>query len=169
MAFKRVHRAAARRQMVWANFSVSVSAVAANGQTLIGVANAALLALRPFTIVRTRGIIQMESDQSVASERPVVVLGAIIVQEEAVDAGVAALPTPGTETNAPWFVYEPMISSFLFGDATGFIEPGGYSRVFDSKAMRKVEISEDTAVLIEETAGVGALVTLQGRMLIKLH
>ncbi len=155
--------------MVWAGFEFASTAVVGNGQTLAAAANAALLALRPFTIVRTRGILHIESDQVIASEKPVVVFGAIIVQEEAVDAAVAALPTPAVEFNAPWFVYEPLIAAFSFSDATGIRDPAGYTKEFDSKAMRKVGQSEDMALILDNSSTVGALVTCQGRMLIKLH
>ncbi len=154
---------------VWANWSVAPTAIGGTTSSLLLVANAALLALRPFTIIRTRGRIFINSDQSAATELSRGVLGSIIVEEEAADAGVASLPTPGTETEAPWFLYEPWFNQFVFGDGTGFIEPAGTMIAFDSKAMRKVGISEDVTMVAENLSGAGVVLGVVGRMLIKLH
>jgi hypothetical protein len=153
---------------VWAAFNADGN-VAANGQTLLGVGNAALLALRPFTIVRTRGVIQYQTDQITATEITSGVVAAIVVQEEAVDAGIASLPTPITEPEALYFLYEPVIDSMLFVSASGFRDPAGHVKEFDSKAMRKVSLTEDIAVIVEENGGFGAGITIVGRMLLKLH
>ena len=70
MAFKRGSRVrvASDRQMVWLGAGILSATVSGSVATLLSMFNAAALALRPFTIVRTRLMIQIESDQSAASE-----------------------------------------------------------------------------------------------------
>ncbi len=135
---RHVARTPSQRISTWVGFTASAQTVAGMTAVLLGVANAALLALRPFTIVRTRGVFFVESDQAATTERSHGVFGAVVVEEEAADAGVASLPTPGTEIDAPFFLYEPYIHSFRFFDATGTNDPSGTTITFDSKAMRKV-------------------------------
>ena len=132
---------------------------------------AAELALRPFTIVRTRGILHVESDQTAAQEFMHAGIGMCVVSDQAIAIGVTAIPTPMTDRVSDlWFLYEEIFNSFLFGDATGFITPAGVRSVFDSRAMRKVEEGEDIAVVKETSAiSTGAIVTSAFRMLIKLH
>ncbi len=155
--------------MVWVGADVAPANVAA-GTTgvLLGTLNAAALALRPFTVVRTRQRLQLESDQVVASEQYRGAYGFIVVSENAAAQGIAAVPKPNTDTDADWFVYEPFAGSFLFISGAGFTEPTGTQHVIDSKAMRKVGVNEDIAIVIE-TTGTGMTVQGNGRFLIKLH
>ncbi len=161
-------RAKADRISVWASFTAQGQTVT-NAAVLLGVANAALLALRPFTIVRTRGLFHLSSDQSATSEVSSGAMGAIVVEEEAADAGIASLPTPVSEPNASYFLYEPYIHELQVSTAVGFESPAGTNIFFDSKAMRKVGISQDIVIVAENTGSPGSLITIEGRMLIKLH
>jgi len=164
-----VTRTPARREMVWIPWTLGDFVIAANVGTLLGVLNAAALALRPFTIVRTHLLLTWDSDQSAASEVPIGAVGMIVTSEQATTAGIASIPTPVTEADADFFVYQPLMSSFSFATAAGFeSHSGGYWTV-DSKAMRKVGINQDIACVVEESNNVGAFVGVQGRMLLKLH
>ncbi len=153
----------------WVGFTGVATTIVGNASVLIGQGNAALLALRPFTIIRTRAIVQVESDQAAASETVIGAFGAIVVQEEAAGVGITALPRPLTELDAQWFVYQAFINSFLFGDGTGFLEPSGTTYEVDSKSMRKVGLSETIVTVAESNTGQGGIIRTQGRMLIKLH
>jgi len=135
---------------------------------VIGVLNAAALALRPFTIVRTRFDIYYSTDQVAASETPFGALGLIVASDKAVALGVTAIPQPFTNSDADFWVWQGVSHKFFFGDATGFSNVGQTYTV-DSKAMRKVGNDEDIAVCFEQSAAVGAQVIVQGRMLVKLH
>ena len=55
------------------------------------------LALRPFTLIRVRGIFTIASDQSAATETQVGALGVAVVSEQAASIGVTAVPT------TPWY------------------------------------------------------------------
>jgi len=159
------------RQPVWFFIRVSTTAVAGGSTAvLLSTFNAAALLLRPFTIIRTHLLLQMSTDQSIASELFVGAYGMQVVTEQAAAAGIASVPTPISETDADFFVYQPVIDSFLFADATGIVEPSGIQYSIDSKAMRKVGINEDLSTTIESTSGSdGGLITVIGRMLVKLH
>ena len=160
-----------RRETSW--FSVSASGTSLAGASTAVLAsslNAAGLALRPFTIVRTRGYMHVSSDQQAASENYSVALGYAVVSDQAVAIGVTAVPTPTTDRGSDlWYVYEEIYGRVAFSDATGIREVG-HGREFDSKAMRKVEVGQDVISVVETTvASSGALITEGGRYLVKLH
>ena len=75
-------------------------AVGANTGVLVSTLNAAALALRPFTVMRTRGIVHWETDQLAASETPFGVVASIVVTESAAAAGAGSIPTPTTENDS---------------------------------------------------------------------
>ena len=156
------------RKPVWLGLQFATTAIGTSN-ALIGSLNAAALALRPFTIVRTRAVIQFESDQVAASETARGAFGIIVVSDQAVAAGAASIPNPFADTDAQFFVWEGLVNSFVLGDATGFTEPSGTSLVVDSKAMRKVGLNEDIAVMAVVATAAGINLTVAGRMLIKLH
>ena len=130
--------------------------------------NAAGLALRPFTVVRTRLYINVNSDQVAASESYRGAFGMIVVSDQAIAAGVGSVPKPLADTDADWFVYEPYAGGIEFATAAAFIEPSGLLLTVDSKAMRKVGKNEDIAGVFEG-AGNGILSQMTGRFLVKLH
>ena len=161
-------RAKSDRQSVW--FAVDVSAgIAAGAATQVATLSAAALLFRPFTVVRTRLLINWQSDQAIANETPVGALGMIVVSNEAASAGLASIPDPVADQDSPFFVWQAMISSFLFASGVGFTEPTGLDYVVDSKAMRKVGTNEDVSIMVEEIVNVGANIRVLGRMLVKLH
>ncbi len=160
----------ARRESLWLSIDPTSSTIAANGVVLIAVLNAAALALRPFTVVRTRGVFNTVTDQNAASEVYHGSLAMAVVSEQAAAIGVTAVPTPGTDRDSDlFFLYEEQMGEFTLGDATGFIEEH-LTKEFDSKAMRKVNNDQQVAIVAEsETGGNGIIMRVAGRMLIKLH
>ena len=138
--------------------------------TLLNSLNAQALALRPFTVVRTRGLLVARSDQEAASEYFSIAYGMIVVSDQAVTAGIASVPSPDLESSSDWHVYDRLGADFLLGDATGF---GliSVSREIDSKAMRKVDIGEDLIAVQEVSSASDGGVILSSfvRVLVKLH
>ena len=166
----RLVRAKSDRQMIWIGVDIDSTAVAASTVILLGVLNAAALALWPFTVVRSRYRMLWTSDQIAASEQPHGAAGCMVVSDQASATGVTAIPDPVTNSDAPWFMYEPLILRFEFGSAIGFQSPSGFMVDVDSKAMRKVGNNEDVVTIVTNSdAASGALISMQGRMLIKLH
>ena len=159
-----------RRQTLWLSSVTTVATIAPATPILLTSLNAAALSMRPFTVVRTRGNLTLESDQSVASEFYEAAYGDIVVSDEAVAAGVASVPTPVAQDASDWHVYARTSGIFEFGDATGFQTAGGQVMQFDSKAMRKVDLGEDLIGVVEGAApGLGSIIRVYVRTLIKLH
>ena len=160
-----------KRLTSWFQFLPASAALSVTGGTLMFSLNAAALALRPFTIVRTRFLVGIVSDQAAASEDYAAAFGMAVVSDEAVAVGVTAVPTPITQMASDfWFVHQMMFGSFLFGDVTGFNESVMTQYEIDSKAMRKVDIGQDLVVVAEfSTVGSGSIVTAGGRMLVKVN
>ncbi len=165
--FSRGHRS--DRVPVWFSAGIAGQAAGGGGSTLISVLNQAALDLRPFTIIRTRLNILITSDQSVASETISGAYAKIVVEEEAADAGINSLPTPIAEADASFFVYEPFHHDFLFFTAASANVPAGTKISVDSKAMRKVGLSQDMVGVLELRPAPGCLISIEGRTLVKLH
>ncbi len=163
-----------RRETLWLGGTVFRQTLAAvTSVALVQVLNAAALALRPFTIVRTRGQLNVHSDQSGASQSYGASYGDAVVSEQASTIGVTAVPTPTVDSSSDlWSTYEMMISEFVFGSAASFIAAAGITRIIDSKAMRKVEDGQDLVAVVEGPgAGLtgGSIISGFTRVLIKLH
>ena len=139
------------------------------GGTIIFALNAAALAMRPFTIIRSRFELFVFSDQSAAIEPQVGAFGIAVVSDQAVAAGVAAVPTPVTDMGSDlWFVHQNY--SGRESSTVDVSEPGNRISI-DSKAMRKVDIGQDIVVVAENDTNVGAgqILFSAGRMLIKVN
>ncbi len=160
-----------RRNTEWIEAPVdSTTLASASTAVLTGVLSAGSLLLRPFTIVRTRGMFYARSDQTAALEDWSVALGYAVVSEQATAIGVTAVPTPETDKGSDlWFVYEEIFGTFGFISGVG-VFMGDYSRSFDSKAMRKVEDGQDLSIVVETSAiSAGVKVVESARILVKLH
>jgi len=162
-----------RRATTWF-FVTATDTNLATGSTavLLGSLNAAGLALRPFTVVRTRGAFHVISDQISAGETYGASLGYSVVSDQAQAIGVTAVPTPATDQGSDmFFVYESVLGRFIFITGVGFETAGpSDTRYYDSKAMRKVEVGQDIVITTESEAfGSGAQVKHIARFLVKLH
>ena len=159
-----------RRESLWIADPFTTTGLTASATAaLVSSLSAGTLDLRPFTVVRTRGVWKTRSDQSAASETYIGNLGFCVVTDQAIAVGVSACPTPATEQfSDAWFMIEQWIGRFeLVGTA---IQENTVSRPFDSRAMRKVEDGFDIGILVEAgIGGSGCIVEQTGRMLLKLH
>jgi len=160
------------RESLWVSIAGTSTIIGGpSGSALLNVSSAGLLALRPFTVVRIRGSLHLESDQVAAAEEQGCAIGSCVVSDQAVAIGITAIPTPVVDRGSDlWFAYVSLLSS---NDAGTF---GGLGQVqfkdYDSRAMRKVEEGQTVVqVLDSEIAGLslGIAVRHVGRMLIKLH
>ena len=171
-AFRRGSAAISQKRLsTWFFFTPAATTMTATGGTILFQLNAAALALRPFTIVRTRFQVGILSDQLAADELQVAGLGMAVVSDQAAAIGVSAVPTPVTDLGSElWFQHRLMYSNFSFLTAAGFDQQGMVNYEIDSKAMRKVNESEDVVVVGERGgAGSGVIIVVGGRMLVKLH
>ncbi len=156
------------RETIWTATSLQISATIATGSTAVVLTtlSAGILALRPFTIVRTRGVWSIVTDQTAALENQILGLGMAVITDQASAIGVTAVPTPGADADSDaFYVYEVLYQrNILAGE-----QPMRFAQ-FDSKAMRKVEDGFDTNAVVETGASSnGVKVELQFRQLLKLH
>ena len=147
----------------------------ANAAAIILSLNAAALALRPFTIVRSLMHYSIRSDQTAASENFGSALAGAVVSDQAVAIGITAVPTPFTDLGSDlFFLHHIMDGQFLFISGIG-VDPNGVApaggTLIESKAMRKVENGQDLIFVLEndslQASGVTSYVA--GRVLVKLH
>ena len=159
-----------RRESLWIGIgAANTNLAAANSAVLTNSFNAAALALRPFTIVRTRGVWMIRNDQTAATELQQAALAMAVVSDVSVSIGISAVPTGFADIGSDlFFVYEQQAQEFVVNSAVGTEVYTGVQ--YDSKAMRKVEDGQDLAVTLEASAiSAGVNVLHSGRMLIKLH
>ena len=159
-----------RRESLWMQVGFVSTALGASATAAItNFLTAAALAVRPFTIVRSRLKWLVVSDQSAATEAFVGNIGMAVVSDQAVAIGVTAVPTPATDLGSDLF--------FLIDQWPGRFELVGTShavditpKTIDSRAMRKVNDDQDLVVTVEAgIGGSGCVVSAVGRVLIKLH
>ena len=162
----------APRTKMWIGAGLGRSTIVGASNNLLGVLNAAALALRPFTVIRTRMMISHFTDQEAVDEGPFGSFGMIVVTDNATSVGVTALPDPGTVTGDPdadWYVHQPVWQQFVVDTASGLLVSSPNSYIIDSKAMRKLGPDDDIAWMYADESGVGSFLTTQGRILIQLH
>ena len=159
------------RETLWNDVTSTATIISGpQGVALLNVTGALLLGLRPFTVVRVRGVIHMESDQTAGAENQAAALGYAVVSDQASAIGITAVPTPITDiASDAWFVYQTMFGS---NNAT-FNNDGSNPMIqFDSKAMRKVEDGSQVNIMLETDVAAltaGVFVRHVARLLIKLH
>ena len=168
----RARLVSAGRKTFWLGGVVTKTLLSSASQAaLLTTLNAAALALRPFTIVRTRGWWSFLTDNVTASEDQVAHYGEIVVSDQAVAIGVTAVPTPATDNQSGFHVYDSAAQSSSLLSSVGLnpdMQPHRYQ--FDSKAMRKVEEGQDLISVVETDAlSLGLSVFTFSRTLIKLH
>jgi len=163
---------APRREFTWFDLPPGQIALTAAGGTILYTMTAAELARRPITVVRTHLQIFLESDQLVADEFQLIAVGAAVVSDQAVAAGVGSIPTPVTDDDSDlWFLHQYFMNTFTFITGAGFQSPGGSQMEIDSKAMRKIDDGQQMVFVAELASAVssGSILTTAGRVLIKNH
>ena len=163
-------RARSTRKSLWLFGPIQTTTVTAAGGTITHSLNAAALALRPFTIVRTHGWFFTASDQVAASENYGAAYGISIVSDQASAIGITAVPTPFTdEGSSLFFVHGRRSGRIIIATAVGVRDVGSGDE-FDSKAMRKVELGQDLVASVEHEAAMSGTITHLGfRILIKTN
>ena len=159
-----------RRETQWIASTVINATPAAASTAIILTTLGAILALRPFTVVRTIGSLYARSDQTGALEAYSVRYGHCVVSDQAAAIGVTAVPTPDTDVASDlWFVFEEIFGTFGFISGVGALQLGEMVK-FDSRGMRKVEEGQDMISVIEATSVSAGADTVTGfRQLLKLH
>ena len=157
---------AKKRMSLWLEFSLGENTQASAGSTLVASLNAAALALRPFTIVRTHIELMLQFDQAATPENQRAAFGCTVVTDQAVAVGITAVPTPGTDLASDWFAHQ-----IMFGNGITLTDRVAPPQLFtiDSKAMRKVDVGADLVFVLENTSSMGLVLHSGGRVLIKTN
>ena len=96
-------------------------------------------------------------------------LGMMVVSDDALGAGIGALPSPLIEQNSnEWFVWQPFHLYVEFGTAVG-IDMLQVDTIVDSKAQRKFDGPNRAIVVMVETQAAACRLAFSFRMLVKLH
>ena len=153
----------------WFNFNIGQGTIVASADKLLSSLNAAALAARPFTILRTHMEILIRSDQAAVDEQIIGAYGVGVVSENASSVGITGVPNPQDDTDYDWFVHQGVAVFFKFFDSSGFQGDSGHHYTIDSKSMRKVGANDDIVLVWGSGSAVGAIIVIQGRMLVQLH
>ena len=159
-----------RRETLWGDVTGTATVITAvSTAALLNVTGAALLALRPWTIVRARGMTHLSSDQAGSVEQQAVGFGIAVVSDQAVAIGITAIPTPVTDQGSDlWQTYLTSMAEASQSTSGN----GGVALGYDSRAMRKVEDGSQLVFVLEtEVTPLTSGVTFRhsARVLIKLH
>ena len=124
------------------------------------------------TLIRTRGLVTIRSDQVAASEDIIGAFGIGVVTKQAISVGITAIPHPGTDAAwGGWVVHQYYGERFQFFSSVGI--NGGNNALshypVDSKGMRKIDEDEGLVVVFENMAATGCNVTHSFRFLTKVH
>ena len=164
-------RSGPKRLTEWSlgTFPVGVVLVGVNTKVLALSFSAADLSVQaPATIIRTRGVLWVRSDQDAAEELQLGAFGVGFVNETARALGVTAIPGPSTDALWDgWFVHQPIVQSSK-RNVAGSGGMSGIQYQIDSKAMRKFEGDEGLAIMVENTNNLNAFeIALFLRILVK--
>ena len=120
------------------------------------------------TIVRTRGLLSVISDQATILEEQRGAFGMIRVTDRARVAGAVSIPGPATDANDDgWFTWVPICQDSVQDVAGGL---NGMQYVIDSKSQRIIQTGTDVAVMIENEGSVGGMkIQLVLRLLSRLR
>ena len=164
-----------RRKTTWVGgiqTAFTSSGILASASAIISAIDTRLGAVpeAPFTVIRIRGVLMIFSDQVVANEEAHGAYGVAVVNGEAFDIGVTAVPTPFTESFDDRWLYHTYWSAPSKRTAGEGMPTFWDNIVIDSKAMRKVNIGDVIVTVIENGSSVhGARFTTNKRTLVKLH
>ncbi len=139
-----------RRLTEWGSFEVMGRVLGLGTAASIGNQSTGVIALERLTIVRLRGHGILHLDAGAAFDSMVVGIGLIVAPTEAFTAGVASLPSPLTDMEAPWIWHD----TFVLGPAIAATDdPGDLTRTvqfeIDNKSMRKFRTNEELGFVFE--------------------
>ena len=122
------------------------------------------------TIIRTRGLFSVASDQVASAESYMGAYGLAVVTAQALSVGITAIPHPVTD--APWggwFFHQYFCADYHVVASTGIAAPWFSNYVIDSKAMRKLDEDERLVAVVENSSGEGMKLWDSIRILTKVH
>jgi len=160
-------RGAPRRKTIWVGASETVFTTVTSGASLLLSSFAPdALSILAATVVRVRGLFQVQPNSFAADLDYDGAYGLAVVSDEALAAGAASIPRPFDDDDwTGWLVHGYYSQHFMFDNtASGYLEP---ATVIDSKAMRKVRPNEALVWMVESRTG-AVKVQIPARVLMML-
>ena len=126
-------------------------------------------ATSPVTIVRVRGQLSIQSDQSAADEQPFGAVGLCVVSDEAAAVGVTAMPKPYIDAESDlWLLHEFWACPIQAGSDASFAVIDQNLRL-DTKGMRKFSEDQTLVMMIENAHSAhGVIYRLDLRLLVMI-
>ena len=145
----------------WASLFLQTTTVAASTKVLLGF----FFLGTDFeeTVVRTRGLISVISDQAAVAEEQRGAFGMIRVTDRARAAGATAIPGPATDGDDDGFFVWTAICQTSVQDVAGGVN--GMVYTIDSKAQRVVREGQEIALMVEN---IGTLNGMQIQLAIRV-
>jgi len=104
------------------------------------------------TVIRTRGLFGIASDQVSSGEDQIGAVGICVVSEAAVSVGISAVPLPDSDAGwGGWLWHSYFAARLSFASSIGFQPNMLVLTVIDSKAMRKVG-DEDRLIMVVQNS-----------------
>ena len=169
MARTRTFRRGPRRPVDW-SASASLTAYTTIAASTVQLLETFVPIVGGETVVRTRGMVSIGSDQDGANETQAGAFGICVVTAQAAALGITAIPDPITDGAwGGWFVHQYFANRFRFLDSTGTGWITTQQFEIDSKAMRKVDEEERVVVVVTNAAAQGMVIWNSERFLTKVH
>ncbi len=146
-----------KRQVTWIGpADQGVVAVASGASAILAFFAPGDVSMVKPTIVRTRGILDVQLQTYAADLTIGGAFGLCVVSDEAVVAGAASIPRPFDDAGWDgWFVWQAFSGHFDVTTDVGRVGLDGGSRQYeiDSKSMRKVNDNETVVLMVESQTG----------------
>ena len=121
------------------------------------------------TIIRTRGLLTVRTDQVSALEDPFGAVGMCVVSDQAVAIGVTAIPTPYTDAESDlWLFHSFWAAPITLATGAAFANVSTQIHL-ESKAMRRINEDQTLCLVVENGSGTfGCSYRLDARILYKV-
>ena len=150
-----------KRKTFWIGAAVvTVESTLAAGTTVLDSSlSAAALALRPFTVIRTLGLLSVASDQTASTEQPFGALGILVVDDRAVAAGAGSIARPYSESfDSDFFMHQFWSTKTQVATAASITGNAYTQFLIDQRGQRKVSIGNDIVVMMQNNESGDAVV-----------
>jgi len=154
----------------WADFSTTARvSVAANSKVLLGGFTPNLATIDE-TVLRTVGVISVETDTIANAESQIGAWGMILVSDVAFGIGITAVPGPITDASDDgWFAYQAIAQSTGVATSVG-ARLNSVQYMLDSRAKRIVEEGQTVAVVVQNAHATHAFnITVVLRLLAQIR
>ena len=110
------------------------------------------------TLIRVHGeVFGIVTARTAANDAAVISMGLIAQSAAAIAAGVGSMPKPATDIGSPWLWHRQFIVRSNIAPPNGTDLGGNVRLVVDNKSMRKFELNQGLALVVENTVISGTI------------